>query len=178
MKIELKQIKYSDWASEETSCFQANIYLNGKKVGFCNNDGKGGCTSYNRINGVSYEVIHEMETYCEGLPPLVYDSNLHEGRKCTIKMTLEHFLDDLFYDYLKAKDKAKFDKKIAKEMLKSIVIGTDNEYRTIGFKLPLQEMWENYPDHFKLTLKNKLEKYKKQGYRLLNTNIPQQFLNN
>lgn len=178
MKIELKNIKYSDWASEETSCFQANIYLNGKKVGFCNNDGKGGSTSYNRVSGVSYEVIHEMEKYCEGLPPIEYDSHLRQGEKFTIKMTLEHFLDDLFYDYLKAKDKAKFEKKIAKEMLKSIVIGNDNEYRTIGFKLPLQEMWENYPDHFKLTLKNKLEKYKEQGYRLLNTNIPQQFLTN
>jgi hypothetical protein len=177
MKIELKQIKYSDWASEETSCFQANIYLNGKKVGFCNNDGKGGSTSYNRVSGISYEVIHEMETYCEGLPPLVYDSNLYEGRKCTIKMTLEHYLDDLFYVYLKAKDKAKFEKKIAKEMGKGIVIGNDDEYLTISFKLPLQTMWENYTDHFKLTLKNKLEKYADKGYRLLNTNIPQQFLN-
>jgi hypothetical protein len=118
-----------------------------------------------------------METYCEGLPPIVYESNLYKDGKCVIKMTLEHYLDDLFYDYLKAKDKAKFDKKMAKEMLKGIVIGNDNEYRTISFKLPLQEMWENYPDHFKLTLKNKLEKYKEQGYRLLNTNIPQQFLN-
>ena len=108
MKIELKNIKYSDWASEETSCFQANIYLNGKKVGFCNNDGKGGCTSYNRVTGVSYEVIMEMERYCEGLPPLVYDSNLYENKKCTINMTLEHYLDDLFYDYLKGQRKANF----------------------------------------------------------------------
>ena len=177
MKIELKQIKYSDWASEETSCFQANIYLNGKKVGFCNNDGKGGCTSYNRVPNVDYKVIQEMEEYCKGLPPITYKSSLID-KDIVIDMCLEHYLDDLFYDYLKAKDKAKFDKKIAKEMIKSIVIGNDNEYRTIGFKLPLQEMWENYPDHFKLTLKNKLEKYKEQGYRLLNTNIPQQFLNN
>jgi hypothetical protein len=177
MKIELKNIKYSDWASEETSCFQANIYLNGKLVGYCNNDGKGGSTSYNRVSGVSYEVIHELETYCEGLPPLVYDSNLYEGRKCTIKMTLEHYLDDLFYNYLKAKNKAKFDKKIAKEMLKNIVIGNDDEYITIKFNLPLQTILENYPNRLTMTLKTKLEKYADKGYRLLNTNIPQQFLN-
>jgi hypothetical protein len=118
-----------------------------------------------------------MEDYCKGLPPIEYDSHLRQGEKFTIKMTLEHYLDDLLCKYLDAKNKAKFDKKMAKEMLKGILIGNDKEYRTISFKLPLQEMWENYPDHFKLTLKNKLEKYKEQGYRLLNTNIPQQFLN-
>jgi hypothetical protein len=177
MKIELKNIKYSDWASEETSCFQANIYLNGKKVGFCNNDGKGGSTSYNRISGVSYEVIHQMESYCESLPPLVYESSLYKDGKCVIKMNLEHFLDDLFYAYLKAKDRAKFDKKIAKEMGKGIVIGNDDEYLTISFNLPLQDILEHYPNRFKMTLKTKLEKYADKGYRLLNTNIPQQFLN-
>ena len=61
MKIELKNIKYSEWGSEETNCFQANIYLNGKLVGYCENDGKGGCTSYNRIPNVDYKVIQEME---------------------------------------------------------------------------------------------------------------------
>jgi hypothetical protein len=93
-------------------------------------------------------------------------------------MTLEHYLDDLFYAYLKAKDKAKFDKKIAKEMGKGIVIGNDDEYLTISFNLPLQDILEHYPNRFKMTLKAKLEKYADKGYRLLNTNIPQQFLTN
>jgi hypothetical protein len=118
-----------------------------------------------------------MEDYCKKLPPIEYDSHLRQGEKFTINMTLEHYLDDLLCKYLDAKNKAKFDKKMAKEMLKGILIGNDKEYRTISFKLPLQEMWDNHPDHFKLTLKNKLEKYKEQGYKLLNTNIPQQFLN-
>jgi hypothetical protein len=169
MKIELKQIKYSDWASEETSCFQANIYLNGKKVGFCNNDGKGGCTSYNRVTGISYEIIHEMETYCEGLPPIVYESNLYEDGKCVIKMTLEHYLDDLFYDYLKAKMKKKMDK--------AILIGKEDSYRIISFKMPLKDMWETHPQFFAQTLKESLDKYAVNGNTLLNNNIPQQFLN-
>lgn len=175
MKIELKQIKYSAWASEETSCFQANIYLNGKKVGFCNNDGKGGCTSYNRVTGISYEVIHEMETYCEGLPPIVYESNLYKDGKCVIKMTLEHYLDDLFYDYLKAKDKAKMNK----QMEKAILIGNNLNHRIISFKMPLKEVWERHPEFFAQTLKESMNKYAdNNGYKLLNTNIPQQFLNN
>ena len=39
-------------------------------------------------------------------------------------------------------------------------------------------MWEKHPDFFKKTLIEKLDKYKPKGYRLLNTNIPQQFLTN
>ena len=173
MKIELKQIKYSDWASEETSCFQANIYLNGKKVGFCNNDGKGGCTSYNRVTGISYEVIHEMETYCEGLPPIVYESNLYKDGKYTIKMNLEHYLDNLLDNYFKDKETAKMTKK----MDKAILIGNNRSYQIISFKTPLKELWEKHPQYFTKTLKESLNKYAINGNTLLNNNIPQQFLN-
>ena len=34
MKIELKALKYSDFASQETHCFHANIYIDGKKAGW------------------------------------------------------------------------------------------------------------------------------------------------
>jgi hypothetical protein len=177
MKIELKNIKHSEWGSEETQCFQANMYLNGKLVGYCKNDGKGECTSYNRIPNVDYKVIREMEEYCKGLPPIEYDSHLRQGEKFSIDMNLEHYLDILLEKHLESKHKAKMFKKLEKEMQKAILIGDDTQYNTISFKLPLKEMWENYPDHFKLTLKSKLEKYADKGYRLLNTNIPQQFLN-
>ena len=43
MKIELKNIKYSDFASQETYCYEASLYVDGKKVGTVSNDGHGGC---------------------------------------------------------------------------------------------------------------------------------------
>jgi len=173
MKIELKNIKHSQWGSEETQCFQANIYLNGKLVGFCSNDGKGGCTSYNRVAGISYDVIQQMENFCEGLPPIVYESNLYKDGKCVIKMNLEHYLDDLLCDYLDGKEKAKMNKK----MEKAILIGNKHSYRIISFKMPLKDVWEKYPQNFAQTLKESLNKYAVNGNALLNTNIPQQFLN-
>ena len=42
MKIELKNIYYAEFASFETSCYKATIYIDGKKVGTVNNDGQGG----------------------------------------------------------------------------------------------------------------------------------------
>jgi len=173
MKIELKNIKYSEWGSEETNFFQANIYLNGKLVGYCENDGKGGCTNYNRIPNVEYKVIQEMEEYCKTLPPVIYDSHLRQGEKFTINMNLEHYLDNLFEEHLKAKEKAK----LTKKMEKGILIGNDYSYRIIGFKVPLSKVWTEDPNFFSKTLKDSLDKYAKNGHKLLNTNIPQQFLN-
>jgi hypothetical protein len=43
MKIELKNIKYAAFASQETSCYEATIYIDGQKVGTVENNGHGGC---------------------------------------------------------------------------------------------------------------------------------------
>ena len=45
-KVELKAVKHFEAMSEETQCFTANIYLNGKKVCFVKNEGHGGCNFY------------------------------------------------------------------------------------------------------------------------------------
>jgi len=42
-RFALAALKVSDFASEETLCFQASITLDGKKVGTASNDGHGGC---------------------------------------------------------------------------------------------------------------------------------------
>ena len=43
MKLELKNIKHTEWASEETHCYQAALYVDGKPVAIVCNDGHGGC---------------------------------------------------------------------------------------------------------------------------------------
>lgn len=43
MRLEMKAIKHSEWASEETYCYQANVYLDGKPFAVVSNDGRGGC---------------------------------------------------------------------------------------------------------------------------------------
>lgn len=46
MKIELKSIQYSAFASQETSCYSANLYVDGRKIGTVGNDGQGGCDRF------------------------------------------------------------------------------------------------------------------------------------
>jgi hypothetical protein len=42
MNIELKNIKHSSFASHETNCYSASIYVDGKKAGTVDNQGYGG----------------------------------------------------------------------------------------------------------------------------------------
>lgn len=46
MKIELKNIKEVKSLSEETPCFTATVYIDGKKAGEVSNRGQGGCNDY------------------------------------------------------------------------------------------------------------------------------------
>jgi len=165
MKIELKNFKHYDRLSEETLCFVGNIWVNGIKCGSADNSGKGGCASYHHEGTeASRELIRDAEGFCE--------SN---------GTTLYNFLDDLAVKIATEKERETIAKKLNKEMQKAILIGIDDgadiTYQTITFKMPLREMWEKHPNFFKQTLIEKLDKYKEKGYRLLNTNIPQQFLN-
>jgi len=56
MHIELKNVKISGFASEETLCFEAAVYVDGKKAFLVKNDGHGGCNDY-VPNGAEGRVI-------------------------------------------------------------------------------------------------------------------------
>jgi hypothetical protein len=162
MKIELKNFKFYDRLSEETLCFVGNIWVNGVKCGYAENTGKGGCTSYHHEGTAkSRELMADAEGFCESNGTTLYD-----------------YIDDLSLALVKKKEDESLAKKLNKEMQKAILIGTDSQYQVISFKKPLREVWETQPDYFKKVLIEKLDKYKVKGYRLLNTNIPQQFLTN
>ena len=46
MKIELKAIQYAAFSSEETNCYSASLYVDGRKIGTVGNDGRGGCDRF------------------------------------------------------------------------------------------------------------------------------------
>lgn len=46
MKIELKSIQHSKFASEETNCYTASLYVDGTKIGTVKNAGQGGCDEF------------------------------------------------------------------------------------------------------------------------------------
>ena len=127
MKIELKNVKVNQAFSEETTCFIADVFVNGKKVAHAKNDGRGGCTDYYHYEG-QRELLNQAEKFCKSLPKKVIDFG---GSTHEFDQSLESVIDDLLFE----KEKQKEDKKIEKLCETHIVFGKPNgySYRMIGF---------------------------------------------
>jgi hypothetical protein len=132
MKLELKNVKINETFSEETLMFMADLFVNGKKVGYANNDGRGGCTSYNAYEG-QREVLKQAEAFALTLP-----STFHEfgGKVHEFKSSLESWIDDTVNKIADQKANAKAEKKMQKLMETQVVWGVPNgnTYRHMGFK--------------------------------------------
>lgn len=132
MKLELKNVKINEAFSEETLMFMADLFVDGKKVAYAKNDGHGGCTYYNAYEG-QHEVLKRAEEYALTLP-----STFHEfgGETHEFKSNLENWIDNTVNKIADEKNKAKFLKKMQKDMETKIVFGVPDSgsYRMLGFK--------------------------------------------
>jgi len=109
MKIELKNVKHSEFASHETNCFEASVYIDGVRAGIVENDGQGGCNRYH-----PYELEIKINDYAKTLPPVV-------GSALTFDQDADCVIGDLLTAHLYAKD---LKRALAKKIL---FIGGDNK---------------------------------------------------
>ncbi len=72
MKLQLKKIKIYDELSEETICFTAELYADGKKVATVENDGRGGSTDVYFTEGWRSESAQRVIQYAKE-NPIVYE---------------------------------------------------------------------------------------------------------
>lgn len=178
MKIELKNIKHSPSLSEETEAFTANLYINEVLAGYAKNNGHGGSTDYYHADEKGRDLIREAEQYCLGLPEKQYPA-AYGMEAYSLKMNLEHFIDDLLSSHLQEKENKKFDNKINKAMINGIVYGLPNESVSIvAFKIPLSQLLALPvgPDSIKNAIIKSVLPDLKPGEKILNTNIPEQIL--
>ena len=110
MKLSLKNIKHTAWASEETHCYQASLYVDGKPVATVSNDGRGGADRYYDHPNCVYsgrsawcDKMQEVHEYFKSLP------NTHGMEQC-----LEFWCADQVNDWLTARE---LKKKLKKEFL-------------------------------------------------------------
>ena len=112
MKLELKNIKHSGWASEETYCYQASLYVDGKPVAFVSNDGHGGSdrrSPHSSFKGDYRAVMAEVHEYFTTLP--VIPTPLFEQG---FTQELESWCFDQVNDWLTARE---LKRKLKKEFL-------------------------------------------------------------
>lgn len=162
MKLELKNIKVNLAFSEETTMFKADIFANGKKVGYANNDGHGGSSHYKAYEG-QREALREAEKFAQTLPSIFYQFG---EKKNEIKMNLEHWIDTQIEAYLQAKDNAKMEKKMETKVIVKRANGT---YSELGYntKLKIKDMSQHLVEKLVSAAKASLQ----EGDVILNKNI-------
>lgn len=97
MKIELRNVKYAEFASEETRCFEATIYIDGERVGTARNAGHGGSTD------IDPRALEErLDAYGATLPEVDLGEGLGERRM--MKQDGEWIVESLLTEWLIARD--------------------------------------------------------------------------
>ena len=168
MNIQLKNIKLNLAFSEETNCFTADIFVNGKKAGYCKNDGRGGCTWYGGYDVQGRGLIALAEAWAlEQKPTYVVMGD----KGYTIESNLEHWIDGQISDYIKKKEDVSFAKKLQKNMSKGICYGTPESYKIVSWKGITIVQLLNRVDG-RIALRNKIDELVNQGEIILNTNLP------
>ena len=116
MKLSLKNIKHTAWASEETHCYQASLYVDGKPVATVSNDGRGGADRYYDhpkcvFSGRSAwcDKMQEVHEYFRSLPNTPSEWSPEGMEQC-----LEFWCADQVNDWLTARE---LKKKLKKEFL-------------------------------------------------------------
>jgi hypothetical protein len=62
-KLTLKKLKVHEDMSEETTCFSADLYEDGKLMAHVQNTGKGGCTNFRPVGDLTWKDIAHLENY-------------------------------------------------------------------------------------------------------------------
>jgi len=101
-KLELKNIEYYKRGSEETPCYNATVYVNGKKAVEVSNDGRGGCDRQHTYPQFMDEwegenVLRTLSEYCVK----TFGSKKYEWGE--VDIDLEHWCQDRLYDHLEQK---------------------------------------------------------------------------
>lgn len=98
MKIELKNIKYAAFASEETHCFQATVYLDGVKAGVVSNEGHGGPDMF-----APHDLEEKINAHARTLPPIDVSDLYKDGEAHTMPQDASTLIGDILESYLEKK---------------------------------------------------------------------------
>lgn len=175
MNIQLKKVKINRTFSRETIQFFAELHINGKHIGYAENDGQGGSTNYYRDLSVSNEslvsmqmqTIKDAENYCKTLPS-TFVGNIE------LTMDLQLYIDMIIDNIFNQKELEAFEKKKIKAMSKGLVITkstNNNGFEVFQWKGHTIESLLKHPLGVD-AIKKGIAKCISQGYTILNTNLP------
>lgn len=96
MKVEIKNVKHSQFASHETNCFEATVYIDGKRMGTVSNDGQGGPNDYD-----SRALVEALTEYAKTLPTRTWKL---DDQVLEVHPDMDTAIDDLLMANLYSRD--------------------------------------------------------------------------
>ena len=115
-KLELKNISYYERGSEETPCYNATVYVNGKKAVEVSNDGHGGCDRQHTYPQCAFN-LREINDWC--INTFGKSTWEYNGKTYSTDLDLEHWCQtEMFIAQ---------DKKLLKRTMKKNVMFFENK---------------------------------------------------
>ncbi|MEP2668914.1 MAG: hypothetical protein ABJH04_07960 [Cyclobacteriaceae bacterium] len=167
MEITLKRLAIFERMSEETTAFSADIYADGKKVGYAKNDGRGGETLCNPFTE-TLEAFKMASNYADSLPPVKSEFN---GNTFEFKSSIESIVDDIVDKEVQSREAKKFQKKMEKAMIDGFVVGVrgSNSFSVYKFKKGVNIA--SLPKNVLQRMIQEMDFNLKEGEEILNTNL-------
>jgi len=138
MNLVIKNMKYSKFASQETNCFECDIYFDGKKTLRAFNDGRGGTTRFDKYVEDGFMTL---KLYTEFVNATNLMDDCIQRRSCEI-------IDIEVQNYLIKKDSIRHLKSLLK---KSIVFLTNHNeiryYRIIPNEINIAKIKTKHPNN-------------------------------
>ena len=99
-KLEVKNISYYARGSEETPCYNATVYINGKKAVEVSNDGHGGSDRQHTYPECNVALISINEWCVKKFGQETWE---HGGKTYSTDLDLEHYCHQELYNWLDRK---------------------------------------------------------------------------
>lgn len=144
-KIELKKVKLCEFMSEETQCYECEVWIDGILSFTASNEGHGGCDNYQPVyDRAKDKYRHEeynagmakLTAYCATLPPL--PASDWKGAE-PLPMTVELLIGDLIEKYSNAKKVEKTVKQL-RDRVMFIKDGAIHSYKRVLPALVSQQL--------------------------------------
>lgn len=161
MKLELKKVKVIPEMSEETTCFHATLYVNGKKAADCSNTGTGGMTD---VRFYDTAVRDAVITYCNEHPVV----NVYRGKKMVFH-GVDIRVDELLVEHLMKKDLKS--RQIQTLVLHNTALHAPSYviHSFLRLHKTVAELMDS--DTGRGFLKTQIESFRRKGFTVLNNNI-------
>ena len=160
--MELKNLSLNTSMSEETHCFRATVYLNGKRMFCADNRGRGGSNDYYPLShgGLDHHLLEKgREEFDEAMSLAREEAKQYTLKKIELGEDLQWAIDafgdgksnelidwliaDLINEQLTLKE-------MRKVMKKKVIVydPKSNDILELGKDKPTDEILEKYKDHF------------------------------